>query len=81
MPFFDFTNDYYVYTDLWSIAGIGISLMDLFLGANESKHIRFVADFDDRVTELLHQNRLLQQEMQNTDRFKQMQEKFGHDLA
>jgi hypothetical protein len=81
MPFFDFTDDYYVYTDLWSIAGIGISLMDLFLGANESTHIHFVADFDGRLTELLHQNQLLQQEMHNTDRFKQMQEKFGDDLA
>ena len=77
MPFFDFTDDYHVYTDLWSIAGIGISLMDLFVGANQPKHIHFVADFDDRLIELLHQNRLLQHEMRNTDRFKKMQEKFG----
>jgi hypothetical protein len=81
MPFFDFTEDYHVYTNLWSIAGIGISLMDLFLGANQPTHIHFVADFDDRLTELLHQNQLLQQEMQNTDRFKKMQERFGDDLG
>jgi hypothetical protein len=74
MPFFDLTDDYYVYTNLWIIAGIGISLMDLFLGANHSQRIHCI-------TELLEQNRLLRHEMQSTDRFKQMQIKFGDDFA
>jgi len=81
MPFFDFTDDYHVYTDLWSIAGVAVTLMDMFLGANQPKHINFVEDFDDRLIELLNQNRLLQQEMHNTDRFKEMQKRFGNAVS
>jgi hypothetical protein len=78
MPFFDITDDYYVHTDLWSLAGIGISVMDLWCGANTPPHIYFIDQYDERMAELLNQNRLLQQEMRNTERFKQAAEKFAH---
>ena len=70
LPFFDNEDGFHIRTDLWLIAAIGISLMDLFYGV---KHqcggiMEFAADFEDHVRALQQQNAALQHVLQSDER-------------
>jgi hypothetical protein len=74
MPFFDKEDLFHVYSDLWLLGSIGISIMDLLFGVKEhfDPPIEFEADFPDRFTSLYDQNKLLRQELHNTPRHKRI---------
>jgi hypothetical protein len=65
LPFFDIEDKYYIYTDLYTIGAIGISLINLFYGVNDrhGKPIEFVDDFGPRLLSLASQSEELQKQM------------------
>ena len=65
LPFFDIEDNYYARTDLYTIGGIGISLMNLFYGVNDKcgSAIEFVEDFAPRLLSLNARSEALQKEM------------------
>ena len=72
--FFDPENDYWIKTDLWSVANTVLGLLDLFYGVNQQyKVFRLIDDFGDRFKKLVDQNNQLKAEMMSTDRFKNAQ--------
>jgi len=74
-PFFDIEDEYWVKTDLWSIANIIMGLVDLFYGVNKDKNvIKFIDDFVPRLKALEKENHRLKAIMMETDRFKKIQD-------
>jgi hypothetical protein len=65
LPFFDIEDKYHVYTDLYTIGAIAISLMNLFYGVNEryGRPIEFVDNFEQRLLSLAAESEALQKEM------------------
>jgi hypothetical protein len=75
-PFFDVEDEFLVKDDLWLIANVAITLMDLLYGVNRDLDvIEFRAGFADYVARMAKENDALQAEMMATDRFKKMMEK------
>jgi hypothetical protein len=74
-PFFDLTDEYYIKTDLWTIGGVALGLMDLFYGVNaQYKVMEFIDRFRDQFGMLADQNRAIQNEMQSSERFQAIQQ-------
>lgn len=77
-PFFDIEDEYFVTTDLWLLASVAITLMDLLYGVNQSRNvIEFRPDFPDVIGRMAYDSNSLLAEMKATDRFKRAMEKFG----
>jgi hypothetical protein len=75
-PFFDIEDEYFVIADLWLIASVAITLMDLFYGVNQNV-IEFRAGFADTIGQIADESNALLAELKTTDRFKRVVEKFG----
>jgi hypothetical protein len=74
-PFFDLEDEYFVKTDLWLIANVGIGLMRLFFRANKSLDaIVFADDFEARLKELTIENNRLRTETMQTIGYKKANE-------
>jgi hypothetical protein len=77
-PFFDIEDEYHVTTDLWLIASVAITLMDLFYGVNQDRNVmEFRGGFPDTIAQMAEESNALLTEMKATDRFKKKMEKFG----
>lgn len=77
-PFFDFEDDFYVKTNLWTIGNIAMLLMDLFYGVNKGREvIKFIDDFIPRLKALEAQNHKLKAEMIGSDRYRRIQQKIS----
>ena len=77
-PFFDIEDDYFVKADLWQMASIALTLMDLFYGVNQGRGvIAFYPDFAASVGRLAQETDALLAEMKATDRFKRGLSRFG----
>ncbi|MCK5027395.1 MAG: hypothetical protein KAS07_03175 [Candidatus Pacebacteria bacterium] len=75
-PFFDIEDDYWVKTDLWSIANILMGLMDLFYGVNKKYDaIKFIDSFTLRLKDLEKENHKLKVILMESDRYKNIQKK------
>lgn len=73
-PFFDKEDEFWVKTDLWSIANIVMGLTDLFYGVNKGRDVVvFADDFVPRLKALEEENNRLKAIMMETDRFKKIQ--------
>ncbi len=72
-PFFDFEDDYFVKSDLWLIANVGIGLMRLFFVVNKPINaIEFAEDFEARITDLTIENARLRAEMVQSERYQRV---------
>lgn len=72
-PFFDFEDDFHVQTDLWCIAGVAMSLMDLFFGINKDYGaIKFADDFVARMRLLEEKHAVLRSMMISSERFQRI---------
>ncbi len=79
IPFFDIEDTYFVTGDLLMASGIALSLIDLFYGVNKDLNaIVWRDDFESRFASLFERETALRSEMQQSDRFKEQQRKFGH---
>jgi hypothetical protein len=77
-PFFDVEDEYFVKADLWLIASIGLTLMDLLYGVNQNRNvIGFSGGFPDIIGQMARDNTALLAEMRRTDRFQNAAKKFG----
>jgi hypothetical protein len=77
-PFFDVEDDYFVKTDLWLSASIGLTLVDLFFGVNQGRDvITFIPNFTHYVQEAARRTDALLAELKETDRYKQAAAKYG----
>jgi hypothetical protein len=77
-PFFDVEDEYFVKCDLWLIASVALSLMDLFYGVNQDRNvIGFIEGFPDTVGRLARETDALNAEIRDTDRYKRAAKKFG----
>jgi hypothetical protein len=70
-PFFDIENEYQVKSDLWSVANVGMGLMDLFYGIS-TKHpiIKFSSQFVSNLMELDKENKRLKSVLMSTPNYK-----------
>jgi len=69
-PFFDYEDDFHIKTDLWWIANVGYSIMDLFYGINTKFNVlKFTDDFIPKILELKRINDQLKLEMMQNPRF------------
>ncbi|MBV9966143.1 MAG: hypothetical protein JO008_10645 [Alphaproteobacteria bacterium] len=75
LPFFDNEDGFHVRVDLWLVAAIGISLMDLFYGVKHQCDgiMQFVTGFEDEIRTLQQQNAALQHELQSDPRHKKIE--------
>jgi len=72
-PFFDIEDDYFVKTDLWLIANVGMGLARLFFEVNQPLNVILLAeDFETRMKELAIENDRLRTEMMQTDRYRKV---------
>jgi hypothetical protein len=70
-PFFDIEDDYHVQVDLWLISSIGVELMDLLYGVNQTRSaIEFTQDFPEYLHHIVRQNDALHAEITSTPRYK-----------
>ena len=77
-PFFDIEDDYHVKCDLWLIAAVALTLMDLFAEVNDPlKVIEFNPDFLGAMRHYAAENNALLDEMKQTGRFKETMTKYG----
>jgi len=77
-PFFDVEDEYFVKGDLWLIASVALTLMDLFYGVNQSRNvIGFQDGFPDIVGRMAKDNDALLAEIKETDRFQKAIKKYG----
>jgi hypothetical protein len=75
-PFFDIEDEYFVKTDLWLVASIALTLMDLIYGVNKGRDVvGFRPDFANTIGTMATENNALLDEMKNTDRYKRAMEK------
>ncbi len=77
-PFFDIEDEYFVKADLWLIASVAITLMDLFYGVNQGRNVlEFRAGFPDTIGLMAKENDALLAEIKATDRYQKAMKKFG----
>jgi hypothetical protein len=77
-PFFDLEDEYHVKTDLWLIASVALTLMDLLYEVNQERNvIEFRHDFADTIAAMADESNALLAEMKSTDRYKSAMQKFG----
>ena len=78
-PFFDIEDEYFVTADLWLIASVAITLMDLFYGVvNQGRNVlEFRTGFANSIGQMAEESNALLAELKATDRFKRGIEKFG----
>jgi hypothetical protein len=70
-PFFDIENEFHVQIDLWLISSIGVELMDLLYGVNQThKSIEFLDNFPEHLLRVARQTDALHAEITSTDRYK-----------
>jgi hypothetical protein len=70
-PFFDIDDEYHVHVDLWLISSIGVELMDLLYGVNQTRNaIGFVKNFPEYLHHVARQTAALHAEITSTDRYK-----------
>jgi hypothetical protein len=70
-PFFDIEDEYLVQIDLWLIASIGVELMDLLYGVNQTRNaVEFVKDFPEYLHHVARQNDDIHAEFTSTDRYR-----------
>jgi hypothetical protein len=70
-PFFDIEDEYHVQVDLWLISSVGVELMDLLYGVNQTRNaIEFVNNFPEYLHHVARQNDALHAEITSTDRYK-----------
>ena len=70
-PFFDIEDEYHVQVDLWLISSIGLELMDLLYGVNQTRNaIEFVENFPEYLHHVARQNDGLHAEITSTARYK-----------
>jgi len=69
-PFFDFTDEYKVKSDLWFVGNVALGLIDLFNGVNQRFGVfQFVDDFSGRFKDLVDQNKRLKTELMQNQRY------------
>ncbi len=77
-PFFDIEDEYFVKSDLWLIANVAITLMDLFFGVNKThKALEFRKGYPDTIGRLAGDSNALLEEIRATDRYKKAAKKYG----
>jgi hypothetical protein len=77
-PYFDVEDEYFVKADLWLIASVGLTLMDLFYGVNQSCNvIGFYVGFPDIIGPMASDNNALLAEIKSTERFQNAMKKYG----
>lgn len=80
-PFFDIEDEYFVKIDLWLISSVAIALMYFFhtVAGNVAEAgrsvIDFTSDFQQTIQGLASENRALQNEIQDSDRFQRVMHK------
>ena len=68
-PFFDIEDEYFVKSDLWLIASVAITLMDLFYGVNQERNvIEFRPSFPRTIGRMAAESNFLLDELKATDR-------------
>jgi hypothetical protein len=77
-PFFDVEGDYHARSDLWLVAGVALTLMDLLYGMNQSlKVIAFNPDFAGAMQSYATKINAPLDDMARTQLFKAAMEKHG----
>jgi hypothetical protein len=77
-PFFDIEDEYFVKGDLLLISSVGLTLMDLFYGVNQSRSVVGLHDgFPDIIGRMATENEALYAEVKRTDRFQNAIKKYG----
>jgi hypothetical protein len=70
-PFFDIEDEYHVQADLWLIASIGVELMDLLYGVNQTRNaVEFAKNFPEHLHYAARQNDAIHADITSTDRYK-----------
>jgi hypothetical protein len=70
-PFFDIEDEYHVQVDLWLISSIGVELMGLLYGINQTRNaIEFLEKFPEYFHHVACQTAALQAEITSTERYK-----------
>jgi hypothetical protein len=70
-PFFDIEDGYHVKIDLWLIASIGVELMALLYGVNQTRNaVEFIKDYPEYLHYAASENDAIHAEIKSTERYK-----------